>query len=109
MCNEIWITLICLKRKRRLHDNENEIGCVESLTMTMLWSNLRDGNPITRHKLNFDIPLSQSTFTNLLFSAKTIRRALVLAMREQKMSYREIGKALDLHWTRVHQIIKSKQ
>src|SRR5687768_7804102 len=29
----------------------------ESLTMTMLWSKLRDGNPITRHMLNFEIPL----------------------------------------------------
>jgi DNA-directed RNA polymerase specialized sigma24 family protein len=33
-------------------------------------------------------------------------RTLVLEMHEQGMSYREIGKALGLHWTRVHQILK---
>jgi hypothetical protein len=74
--------------------------------MTMLWSNLRDGNPITRHKLNFEIPLPQSTVTKLSFSDKAVLRTLVLEMHEQGMSYREIGIALGLHWTRVHQILK---
>jgi hypothetical protein len=82
---------------------------VESLTMTMLWSNLRDGNPITRHMLDFEIPLPQSTVTKLSFSDKDLLCTLVLDMHEQKMSYREIGKALELHWTRVHQIIRNKK
>jgi hypothetical protein len=30
----------------------------------------------------------------------------MLEMHEQGMSYREIGKALELHWTRVGQILK---
>jgi hypothetical protein len=77
--------------------------------MTMLWSNLRDGNPITRHMLDFEIPLPQSTVTKLSFSDKAPLRTLVLEMHEQKMSYREIGKALGLHWTRVHQIVKRKR
>ena len=64
--------------------------------MTMLWSNLRDGNPITRHTLNFEIALPQSTVTKLSFSDKALLRTLVLEMHEQKMSYREIGKALGL-------------
>ena len=75
--------------------------------MTLSWSNLRDGNPITRHTLNFEIGLPQSTVTKLSFSDKALLRTLVLEMHEQKMSYREIGKILGLHWTRVHQIIKS--
>jgi hypothetical protein len=75
--------------------------CVESLTMTMSWSNLRDGKPITRHMLNFEIALPQSTVTKLSFSDKARLRTLVLEMCEQKMSYREIGKVLGLHWTRV--------
>jgi hypothetical protein len=75
--------------------------------MTMLWSNLRDGNLITRHMLNFEIALPQSTITKLSFSDKALLRTLVLEMHEQKMSYREIGRVLDLHWTRVHQIVKS--
>ena len=37
----------------------------------------------------------------LLFSDKALLRTLVLEMHEQKMGYREIGKALGLHWTRV--------
>ena len=61
--------------------------------MTMLWSNLRDGNPITRHTLNFEIPLPQSTVTKLSFSDKALLRTLVLEMHEQGMSYRESGRA----------------
>jgi hypothetical protein len=75
--------------------------------MTMSWSNLRDGNPITRHILNFEIALPQSTVTKLSFSDKALLSTVVLEMREQSMSYREIGKALGLHWTRMHQIVKS--
>ena len=67
---------------------------------------LRDGNPITRHMLNFEIPLPPSTVTKLSFSDKALLRTLVLEMHEQKMSYRDIGKAIGLHWTRVHQIVK---
>jgi hypothetical protein len=67
---------------------------------------LRDGNPITRHMLNFEVLLPQSTVTKLSFSDKALLRTLVLEMHEQGMSYREIGKALGLHWTRVYQIIK---
>jgi hypothetical protein len=67
---------------------------------------LRDGNPITRHMLNFEILLPQSTVTRLSFSDKTLLSTLVLEMHEQKMSYREIGKRLGLHWTRGQQIIR---
>jgi hypothetical protein len=65
--------------------------------------------PIIRHMLNFEIPLPQSTVTKLSFSDKTLLRALVLERYEQRMSYREIGKALGLHWTRVHQIVKAQK
>jgi hypothetical protein len=68
---------------------------------------LRDGNPITRHMLDFEIALPQSTVTKLSFSDKSLLRTLVLEMHEQKMNYREIGNKLALHWTRVGQIIKS--
>ena len=72
----------------------------------MSWPNLRDGNPITGHMLNFEIPLPQSTVTKLSFSDKDFLRTLVLEIHEQKMSYREIGRALGMHWTRVNQIVK---
>ncbi len=58
--------------------------------------------------LRFEIPLPQSTVTKLSFSGKGLLRSLVLEMREQGMSYREIGRALGLHWTRVHQIVQPK-
>lgn len=74
--------------------------------MTTLWSSLRGGNPITRHTLNFEIPLPQSIITKLSFPDKALLRTLVLEMHEQGMSYRDIGKDLGLHWTRVHQIVK---
>jgi hypothetical protein len=73
----------------------------------MLWSSLRDGNPITRHTLNFEVPLPQFTVTELSFSDKALLRTLVLEMYEQGMSYRDIGRKLGLHWTRVHQIVKA--
>ncbi len=56
--------------------------------------------------LNFEIPLPHSTVTKLSFSDKAVLRTLVLEMHEQKMSYREIGRALGLHWTRVGQILR---
>jgi DNA-directed RNA polymerase specialized sigma24 family protein len=56
--------------------------------------------------LDFEIPLPQSTVTKLSFSDKELLRTLVLEMHEEGMSYREIGRALGLHWTRVHQIVK---
>ena len=77
--------------------------------MTMPWSSLRDGNPITIHMLNFEIPLPQSTVTKLSFSDKALLRTLVLKMHEQGMSYREIGKALGLHWTRVRQLVRNEK
>jgi hypothetical protein len=67
---------------------------------------LKDGNSITRHTLNFEILLPQPTITNLSFSDKALLRTLVLEMHEQKMSYREMGTALGIHWTRVGQIVK---
>jgi len=32
---------------------------------------------------------------------------LILRLREQGMSYRKIGVALNIHWTRIGQILKS--
>ena len=60
-----------------------------------------------RHMLNFEILLPLSTVTKVSFSDKALLSTLVLDMHEQGMSYRELGRALGLHWTRVHQIVKS--
>jgi hypothetical protein len=60
------------------------------------------------HTLNFEMALPQSTATKLSFSDKALLHTLVLEMHEQKMSYREIGKVLGMHWTRVHRIVRRK-
>jgi hypothetical protein len=59
------------------------------------------------HTINFAIPLPQSTATKLSFSDKAFVRTLTLELREQKMSYQEIGSALGLPWTQVWQIIST--
>lgn len=37
---------------------------------------------------------------------KSLLRKRVLELRQQGMSYRQIGAALGIHWTRVGQIVK---
>ena len=61
----------------------------------------------TRHIHRFDIPVPQSTESDLRNSDKEQLRADIFAMRERGMSYRKIGAALGIHWTRVQQIVKS--
>lgn len=67
---------------------------------------LRVSGPLTRHKLRFDIPLPSSTASDLRNPDKAQLLADILIMRERGMSYREIGVALGIHWTRVGQIFK---
>jgi hypothetical protein len=69
---------------------------------------LRGRVPLTRHILRFDIPTPPSTESNHRNADKTQRRAEILAMLTQGMSYREIGASLGIHWTRVGQIVKPK-
>jgi predicted XRE-type DNA-binding protein len=40
---------------------------------------------------------------------KALLRKRVLELRQQGMSYRQIGAALGIHWTRVGQIVKGKK
>jgi hypothetical protein len=74
----------------------------------------RDGNldlrgrvPLTRHILRFDIPAPPSTESSRRNADKAQLRAGILAMLAQGMSYREIGVALGIHWTRVGQIVRA--
>ena len=68
---------------------------------------LRVSGTLIRHILRFDIPIPQSTESNLRNRDKAQLRADILAMRAQGMSYRQIGAARGIHWTRVQQIVKS--
>jgi len=67
---------------------------------------LRGTGTLIRHKLRFDIPLPTSTASDHRNPDKAQLLADILIMREQGMSYREIGAALGIHWTRVGQILK---
>lgn len=45
----------------------------------------------------------------LLNVDKALLRRRVLELRQQGMSYRQIGAALGIHWTRVGQIVKESE
>jgi hypothetical protein len=70
---------------------------------------LRVSSTLTRHILRFDIPLPASTESDLRNPDKNHLRADILAMRTNGMSYRKIGAALGIHWTRVGQIARMEK
>ena len=63
--------------------------------------------PLTRHMLPFEISLSPSTLSDQLYNNKNHLKSIILEMHSSGMSYRQIGSALGIHWTRVGQIIKT--
>ena len=69
---------------------------------------LKVSGTLTRHILRFDIPLPASTESDLRNPDKEQLCSDILHMREQGMSYREIGATLGIHWTRVGQIVKTR-
>jgi hypothetical protein len=68
---------------------------------------LRVSGTLTRHILRFDIPVPASTESDLRNPDKQQLHADILNMRKRGMSYRKIGAALGIHWTRVGQLISS--
>jgi hypothetical protein len=61
----------------------------------------------SRHVLPFDVFVPQSTLSEQLNTDKNLLRKRVMEMHQQGMSYRKIGVALGIHWTRVGQIVKA--
>lgn len=68
---------------------------------------LRVSVPLTRHILQFDIPLPPSTESALRNPDKDTLRQTILDLRAKDMSYRQIAEIVGLHWTRIPQILKS--
>ncbi len=66
----------------------------------------RGGLPYTRHKHEFDLPVSPSTAVNQRYPDKAQLKETVLALCEMGWSYRQIGREVRLHWTRVGQIVR---
>lgn len=67
----------------------------------------RGAIPFTRHIHPFDIPVPTSTLSNQLNTDKGLLRQQILKMHQLGMSYRQIGTVVELHWTRVGQIVKN--
>ena len=57
----------------------------------------------------FDVPVPPSTESDSKHPDKAELRRRIFEMRAQGMSYREIGAALGIHWTRVGQILKASR
>jgi hypothetical protein len=56
--------------------------------------------------LSFDIPVAPTTLSDQQYTNKEYLKSIILEMHTNGMSYRQIGTALSLHWTRAGQIIK---
>lgn len=67
---------------------------------------LRVSGTLTRHKLVFIIPIPASTESNLRNPDKNHLCERILALREAGLSLRAIAREVDLHWTRVQQVVK---
>ena len=66
---------------------------------------LRDFVSYTRHIYTFYISKPLSKISNLRHNDKAQLRATIFALRAQGMSYRQIAAVVNLHWTRIQQIV----
>jgi hypothetical protein len=66
----------------------------------------RGRHSFTRHTHEFELPISPSTATDQRNPNKAKLKETVLALRAAGWSYREIGREVGLHWTRIGQILK---
>lgn len=67
---------------------------------------LRGRVSYTRHTLDFPVSETLSTITDQRYPDKHQLSQMILNLHEQGMSYRKIGVALGIHWTRIGQILK---
>ena len=58
--------------------------------------------------LPFEIAVVPTTLNNQQHPDKTQLHSIILQMHANGMSYRQIGAALGIHWTRVGQLLRSK-
>jgi len=67
----------------------------------------RGSRSCPRHALTFELPVSPSAVANERYPDKTKLKETILALRDLGWSYREIGREVGLHWTRVGQIVRN--
>ena len=63
--------------------------------------------PLTRHIMPFEIAVPASTNSRSRYPDKAQLREAIRSMRQQGMSYREIGHQLDIDASRVWQLFKT--
>jgi hypothetical protein len=64
---------------------------------------------LTRHTLEFTLPVSASAAADLRNPDKAKLKETILALRAAGWSYRQIGREVGLHWTRVGQILRDAE
>ena len=69
---------------------------------------LRDSLSNTRHKLEFDIEIPDSTISRDRNPDKVVLRERIFQLRAEGSSFREIAREVGLHWTRIQQIVNGK-
>jgi hypothetical protein len=60
------------------------------------------------HTHQYDLSISLSTVAKQQNSDKAKLRETIVKLREMGWSYRQIGREVGLHWTRVGQILRSE-
>ena len=60
---------------------------------------------LTRHNIEFPIPLPPSTLSDHLNPDKTKLRETIFDLRNHGWSFRQIAQEVGLHWTRIQQIV----
>ena len=69
----------------------------------------RDSLSNTRHKLEFDIEIPDSTVSRDRNPDKTALREKIFQLRTEGKSFREIAREVGLHWTRIQQIVNESK
>jgi hypothetical protein len=68
----------------------------------------RGTGTLTRHIQDFAIAPSPSTLAREIWPDKQTLRDRIAELRAEGLSFRRISAVVDLHWTRVAQILKGK-
>jgi len=77
----------------------------QGISVTYTWHIQRDNHPSTGRTHGFDLPVPATTAASDRNPDKAKLKEIILALRAQGWSYRQIAAEVGLHWTRVGQIL----
>ena len=83
-----------------------------SILTSVFLSRIRDtfargSHSSTRHIIRFKLPVAAAN--NRKYADKDEQRRVIMALRAQGWSYRQIAREVGLHWTRVGQIVRDSK